>query len=112
LKTIDEEGIDEAVKRYHRLKKAFRKIYYVDVGEREINTLGYILLRGHRVKEAIEILKLNVAEYPESWNVYDSLAEAYMKNGDKDPAIKYYKKSLQLNPKNENGKKMLEELSK
>ena len=47
---------------------------------------------------------------PESSNAYDSFAEAYMKHGDTKLAIKNYKKSLALNPENENAVKMLKEL--
>jgi predicted negative regulator of RcsB-dependent stress response len=43
--------------------------------------------------------------------VYDSLGEAYMKAGNKDEAIRNYKKSLELNPKNDNAKKMLEKIN-
>ena len=49
-------------------------------------------------------MKLNVEFYPNAWNVYDSLAEAYMTNGEKDLAIANYKKSLELNPQNANGR--------
>jgi Tfp pilus assembly protein PilF len=50
---------------------------------------------------------LNVEEFPESWNVYDSLAEAYLKIGDKQKAKENYKKSVELNPENTNGIQML-----
>jgi tetratricopeptide (TPR) repeat protein len=53
-----------------------------------------------KFSEAIEVFKLNVEVYPQSCNVYDSLAEAYMVNGDKELAVKNYEKSLELNPKN------------
>ena len=49
---------------------------------------------------------------PQSANAYDSLGEAYMKAGDNEKAIKNYKKSLELNPENNNAKKMLEKLKK
>ncbi len=49
---------------------------------------------------------------PNSFNVYDSLGEAYMAKGDKENAIKNYKKSLELNPDNENAKDMLQQLQK
>lgn len=62
------------------------------------------------VNEAIEIFNLNVHAYPQSFNVYDSLAEAFMKNSQNDLAIENLKKSMQLNPKNENALKMLEKL--
>ena len=64
------------------------------------------------IAEAIEVLKLNVEAHPESANVYDSLGEAFMKNGDKENAVINYKKSLALNPENENAKNMLIELDK
>jgi hypothetical protein len=51
-----------------------------------------------------------VQEYPGSFNAYDSLAEAYMKNSQNELAITNFKKSLLLNPKNENARKMLEKL--
>jgi tetratricopeptide (TPR) repeat protein len=49
-----------------------------------------------------KITPLNVEAYPESSNVYDSLGEAYMLNGEKAPAIENYEKSLKLNPNNAN----------
>ena len=55
-------------------------------------------------------ISLNIENFPDSWNVYDSLGEAYMKNGNKELAIKNYKKSLEINPDNVNGKKFLNKL--
>jgi len=63
-----------------------------------------------KYREAIAVLKLNVELYPGSWNVYDSLGEAYMLNGDKALAISNCEKSLELNPKNSNGAQMLKKL--
>jgi Flp pilus assembly protein TadD len=56
------------------------------------------------------MLKINADLFPDSWNVYDSLAEAHMKNGDDAQAIRLYEKSLELKPDNQNGKDMLERL--
>jgi cytochrome c-type biogenesis protein CcmH/NrfG len=53
---------------------------------------------------------MNVGIHPSSWNVYDSLGEAYMNSGRNDLAIKNYTKSIELNPDNENGRRMLEEI--
>jgi cytochrome c-type biogenesis protein CcmH/NrfG len=41
--------------------------------------------------------------FPESINVYDSLGEAYLAKGDKENALKNYKKSVELNPKSTSG---------
>jgi D-alanyl-D-alanine-carboxypeptidase/D-alanyl-D-alanine-endopeptidase len=76
--------------------------------------LGYNYMGGGMLEKAIAILKLNVEFYPESANTYDSLAEAYINNGDNELAIINYKKSLELNPNNSNAVeqlKMLEELN-
>lgn len=78
--------------------------------EAQINRIGYALLSQKKLDEAIEIFKLNVEDFPASWNVYDSLGEAYMIRGDKDLAIKNYQKSIELNPKNNNGIETLKKL--
>ncbi len=80
------------------------------VSERQLNTIGYGFIYQENLDDAIAILKLNVRCYSKSSNVYDSLAEAYMKNGQKKLAIKNYKKSLELNPDNVNAREMLNNL--
>jgi Flp pilus assembly protein TadD len=60
--------------------------------------------------DSIRVFQLNVELHPDSWNVYDSLGEAYMDNGDKEMAIQNYKKSVDLNPKNTNGAETLKKL--
>lgn len=62
------------------------------------------------VAGAIEIFKLNVDPFPQEWNVYDSLGEAYLKLSNKPEAIKNYKRSLELNPNNDNGRGVLKSL--
>ena len=53
---------------------------------------------------------VNVKLYPEAWNTYDSLGEAYAIKGNKELAIKNYEKSMELNPNNEFGKLALAKL--
>ncbi len=98
MKIIVEKNADAAVAEYRRLKTTQAGAY--DFGESELNTLGYQLLGMKKVKDAIAIFKLNIEAYPEAFNPYDSLGEAYMINGDKELAIKNYAKSLELNPNN------------
>ena len=81
----------------------------VMVDEVVLNTSGYQLLTADRTDEAIQIFQLAVREYQDSWNTYDSLGEAYMARGDRELAIENYEKSLELNPDNGNGIRMLEE---
>jgi tetratricopeptide (TPR) repeat protein len=81
-----------------------------DISEDSINNVGYQLSSLNKTADAIRIFQLNVQLHPQSWNVYDSLGEAFMKNGDKQLAIQNYTKSLDLNPKNNNATQMLKKL--
>jgi uncharacterized membrane protein len=107
--TLESGGIDQAEKQYHQLKAAAPATYNFD--EDQLNILGYTLIRANRFKEAIRILQLNVEAYPQSSNVYDSLGEAYMNDGNKPLAIANYQKSLQLNPKNRGAVVALQKLN-
>jgi dienelactone hydrolase/predicted negative regulator of RcsB-dependent stress response len=71
---------------------------------------AYDLMEKNHLPEATDVFKLNVQVSPGSWNAYDSLGEAYMKAGQKQLAIDNYKKSLELNPANDNAKEKLEVL--
>jgi hypothetical protein len=99
---------EAAVKAYQDLRIKSPKDPAVD--ENRLNSLGYRFMGEKKYQEAIAVFKLNVELYPQSWNVYDSLGEAYMMNGDKEPAIANYEKSLALNPNNANGAQRLKRL--
>jgi uncharacterized membrane protein len=107
--TIASSSVDQAAKQYHDLKAAEPATYNFD--EDQLNSLGYQLLNTKKFKEAIRIFQLNVEAYPQSGNTYDSLAEAYMDDGNKPQAIANYQKSHQLNPKNQNAVLMLQKLN-
>ena len=80
--------------------------------EDNLNTSGYNLLAMGKLQNAIDVFLLNVKLFPKSWNVYDSLGEAYAKAGNKKLAIENYKKSIAINPQNDSGKKALDTLMK
>ncbi len=108
LTVIEDEGIDAAIEIYKALKEEERETFNFNEGE--LNTIGYMLLRNNQVNEAIKIFHLNIEEYPKASNTYDSMGEAYMVKGDKEKAIEYYKKSVELNSQNQNGFDKLKEL--
>lgn len=108
LAVIYEEGIDSAVETYIALKEEESESFTFNEGE--LNWLGYYLLGKERIDDAIKIFNLNIKEYPKSSNVYDSMGEAYMIKGNSEKAIEYYKKSVELNPQNNNGFDKLKEL--
>ncbi len=99
---------NEAIEAYRKIKKETPNINVVS--ENRLNMLGYTLLQEKKIAEAIAVFKVNVELYPQSFNVYDSLAEAYMVNGNKELAILNYKKSLELNPQNNGAITMLKKL--
>jgi len=70
--------------------------YHVKPPERMINTLAYLYLRSKRFDEALYLFKLNVINYPESRNVFDSIGEFYEAKGDTVNAIDSYIKSLSI----------------
>ncbi len=75
-----------------------------------MNGAGYFLLGEGLVEEAIRIFQLNVEAYPDSWNVHQGHAEAYMEAAETDLAIQSYEKALEINPDNDNAISMLEKL--
>jgi CubicO group peptidase (beta-lactamase class C family) len=107
LKAIIARGAAEPLHQYleQRKQKSALKI-----SESQINSMGYALLRMKKVDDAIEIFKQNAVDFPDSANAWDSLAEAYMTKGEKDLAIKYYEKSLELNPQNNGAIEQLKKL--
>jgi len=69
--------------------------YVIDVPEFILNLHGYRLLGQNKIEEAIETFKINVKKYPNSSNVYDSLGEAYERNGQLDLALNNYQTAVQ-----------------
>lgn len=80
--------------------------------EDDLNDTGYQFLGVNRIPEAIELFKMNIRLNPKSWNVYDSLGEAYMLARDKKLAIENYEMSLKLKPDSKSGLLALEKLKK
>ena len=64
--------------------------------EATVNFVGYEHIQSGDTKGAVEIMKLNVAAYPNSPNVYDSLSDAYLANGQKDLSRQNAKKAIDL----------------
>ena len=106
LEVIQTKGLEAGLSFYNSKKDADN--YRVDEGD--MNRIGYDLLGSEMIKEALKIFKLNIEAFPEAFNTYDSYAEALMTSGDNEGAIKNYRKSVELNPANQNGIDMLKKL--
>ena len=97
--TIKEIGVKAAIRQYREIKSTQPDAYnFGNSYEEGLTSLGDELLDAKKLNEAIQILELKVEESPRSWWAYDRLGEAYIDAGQKDLAIKNFRKSLQLDP--------------
>jgi CubicO group peptidase (beta-lactamase class C family) len=95
-RTLFSYDIGTAVKTYYKLKTECPERFFFD--EHQLNLLGYLLSWEGRKEDAVAILELNASEYPDHWNVYDSLGDIYSEVNRIDDARESYKKALELNP--------------
>ena len=103
---LAKENFDKALKGYLSIKEQDDTDYLIDEGD--LNRLGYNYLRKNEYEKALVVFKMNVVLYPESDNVYDSLADGYLRSGDSVQAATHYKKALEINPSNSRATKFIE----
>jgi CubicO group peptidase (beta-lactamase class C family) len=96
LSVAQRKGTAAAIQAYWRLKRANAPEFATD--QETLIGLGYALFAANKLPDAVEVMKLEVQEYPQYWNAYDSLGEMYMHAGDTQAAIQNYEKSVELNP--------------
>ncbi len=84
--------------------------YYV--AENEMNVLSYIFLQHEKADISASVLELAIEHFPNAYNLYDSFGETLLVLGDKEQAIKNYKKSIELNPDNKHGIEVLKKLER
>lgn len=111
LTTVLAQGsADEAILKYDMLKKDNREVY--DFNEDHLNMLAYQLVYRNRKADAAKIFELNIREFPQSYNVYDSYGEFLLSIADTTNSIINYEKSFELNPNNTNARNILLRLKK
>jgi len=108
VSTLRGAGAGEALSQYRAARASAPAEPPID--EDTMNRVGYVLLRGKKTADAIEVFRQNVTDHPDSWNVHDSLGEAYAADGKIDLAIQSYERSLELNPGNTGGAEALKRL--
>ena len=79
--------------------------------EGRLNRVGYDFMRRGLLPDSLQTFRLNRHLFPESWNVYDSYAEALLASGDREGAVASYRRSLELNPGREATRQRLTELA-
>ena len=108
VRRIRTEGVAAATAEFEAQRR--RNANAVLFEERTLNAAGYALLGEGRKADAIEVFKLNVRAYPQSANVYDSLAEAYLESGDKASAAQWYREALRRSPADDRIRATLQKL--
>lgn len=103
---LNTKDYQKAKNGYLELRKQDSTKVYIEEGV--VNRMGYALLRDKKFDDAIAVLEMNVALFPESDNVYDSLADAYLRKGDSLQAFTNYKKAYELNTGNKRAKEFLD----
>lgn len=106
---LQNKAYDKALQGYLQLRQKDSTQVYIE--EAEVNRMGYNFLTDRDYANAIAVFKMNVALYPESDNVYDSLADAYLRSGDSLQAFDNYQKALELNSGNERAKNFVKNYS-
>ncbi|TKR33452.1 serine hydrolase [Luteimonas gilva] len=106
-KGLQADGYRNAARVVAEVKRKHPELHLT---EDYVNAWGYRLLGENKVQQAGGLFRYNAERWPKSWNAFDSLAEAYEKLGDKPRAIANYKKSLELDPKNQNAVEHLKKL--
>ncbi len=104
-KVVLEEGVAAARARLPELTRT-----HTLTSPNDLNDLGYGLLRQGRVPESLFLLRLNLERFPQDANAYDSLGEACLVAKDLACARENYTRALELDPKNDNARHVLERL--
>jgi CubicO group peptidase (beta-lactamase class C family) len=99
-------GLEAGLVNYNSIKSSTD----YDLNEDDMNSTGYKLLQSEKIDEAVAVFKLNIEAFSKSSNAYDSYAEALMTKGNTEMAIVNYKKSVEINPNNQNGIDFLKKL--
>ncbi len=109
LRAAFESGGIEAMRKAHVAYKAdpYTASIYT---EWLMNALGYTLIEQGTLDAAVAVFELNVQDYPNAFNPHDSLGEALLLVGQKENAVRHFRRSLELNPGNLNAADRLKEL--
>ena len=93
-KAVSPTGVADAVQMFYDLAQRQQRVVLFTEGP--LNQIGYFHLQAGRADEAIRLFRLNTFVYPSSANTYDSLADAYLANGQNELALRMSERALEL----------------
>ena len=108
MRTYWEGGLDSLRVRYMEIRSAHPDS--VPFAEITLKNLGRTLLAAGKMMDAINVFAMNVDAHPNSADAYYSLAEGYAVAGQKELAVKSLRRSLKLDPNNQNARELLKKL--
>lgn len=112
-----DEGAEAALIFHQQLKEKYKDFNWwnafdPEILESSITRKGYALMRNGNLESASQVFTLNTMLFPNSFDVWDSLGEWCYNMKKFNLSLQYYKKSIELNPDNENGKQMIERIKR
>ncbi len=104
-------------KNFNKAKEGYLAIQAKDsidpnINEDKFNRMGYDFLREEEFDNAIGIFDINIALFPRSSNVYDSMGDALLRKGDTISGVEFYRKAYNLNSDNDRAKRIIENFDK
>ena len=110
MKTIEQSGVDSAIRQYRGLRERTALNGYYDFTEWRISELARQLVAAGKIPEAVAIQEMNAEFNPRSESIPLDLGELFRRRGERDKAIAAFQRVLQLNPNNPQARQRLTEL--
>jgi hypothetical protein len=110
MRTIEQSGVDSAIRQYRGLRERTALNGYFDFTEWRVNELARHLVAAGKIPEAIAILEMNAEFNPRSVSIQFELGDLYRQRGERDKAIAAFQRVLQLNPENQQARQRLTDL--
>ena len=108
------EDFDKGIAFYYQIKSSQPNQYDFFNEAIDLYNTGKYLMRRNRFDDAIKIFNLSTMVDIKNTGgmsyAFSLIGDCYLKKGEKDLAVIYYKKAVELDPTNKNAEGMLKEI--
>jgi tetratricopeptide (TPR) repeat protein len=112
MDVVAAKGAAAAEQKYRELRKEYEGRAAYDFGESALHDVIRSLANSGQVDDALVLEKMNVELHPDSARAFFTLGELHAGKDDKAAAADAYRKAVALDPKMEQAKKRLAEVTK